>query len=90
MECDGVAVARHVEDAELWHLVGQTVHRLAERRRDELLATVWYAVVDRGWRLREVADLFGLTISQVHRRIEAVRDYLRHSPDVRQWLCLCE
>lgn len=86
LDAEPRSVARDVENTELWRCINEAVLRLAERKQDELLPLIWFAVVDRGWRLREVADIFDLTISQVHRRIEQTRAYLRADPDVRQWL----
>lgn len=83
------SVAHDVEDAELRRVTAAAVHTLARHRRDELLPLIWDVVVERGWRLREAAESLGLTISQVHRRIEQTRSYLRRDPSVRQWFqCL--
>lgn len=83
---DNVSVAHDVEDAELRRMTAAAVRTLATRRRDDLLPLIWDVVVERGWRLREVAESLGLTISQVHRRIEQTRCYLRRDPAVQQWL----
>lgn len=85
-EAGSTSVARDVEETELRRVIVEQVEALAERKRDDLLPLIWYAVVEQGWRLREVADIFGLTISQVHRRLEQTRLHLRQSPTVRQWL----
>jgi RNA polymerase sigma factor (sigma-70 family) len=87
---DAASVVRDVEDAELYRLMWEAVSTLAVRKRDALLPALWHVVIEQGWRLREAAESFGLTISQVHRRIEQTRSYLREDPAVRQWLRLGE
>lgn len=87
---EATSVMRDVEDAELNRLMCEAVSQLAARKRDALLPVLWHVVIEQGWRLREAADNFGLTISQVHRRIEQTRSYLREDPAVRQWLRLAE
>jgi DNA-directed RNA polymerase specialized sigma24 family protein len=42
-------------------------------------------MTEQGLKLREAADMLGLTISQVHRRVEQAREHLRRSPRVVQW-----
>lgn len=80
-----LSVAETVESTELFRMVGDEVDAVAAHD-DPLLATVWHAVVDDRMRLREAGESCGLTVSQAHRRMERVRDHLRRSPQIQQWL----
>jgi DNA-directed RNA polymerase specialized sigma24 family protein len=81
----GEAIAVIAESFELRTLIARELNMLASVKNDPLLVSVWHAIVEQGLKLREVADAFGLTISQVYRRIEQARQHLRRSPQICQW-----
>ncbi len=79
------AVAGIVEASELNLLVAQELKVLARVKNDPLLLSVWHASVVQGLKLREAAEVLGLTVSQVYRRVEQARQHLRHNPTIRKW-----
>lgn len=86
MESTEPLIEDMVENAELRALVEQQVNAFATRKNDPLLSNIWYLAMDQQLKLREIAEQSGLSISQVHRRIQQVRDYLRENPRLREWL----
>jgi hypothetical protein len=86
LQADQPSVAEQVEAAELQRLLNRQVHAFATARNDPALASIWHAVVNQHMKLREVGVQFGLSIAQVNRRIEQVREFLRHDPSLIHWL----
>jgi DNA-directed RNA polymerase specialized sigma24 family protein len=82
---DQFSVGSRVEDAELQRIVAEAVHDFALQKHDIQFQQIWHAVVERQLKLREASLYFGLTISQVHRRLEQVRAHLRQDPRVAHW-----
>ena len=80
-----ISVGHCVEDAELQRIVAEVVHDFAVQKHDEQLQQIWHTVIEEQLKLREASVHFGLTISQIHRRIEQVRAHLRQDPRVTQW-----
>ena len=82
---DQLSLAQAVEDAEIERAVVEAVDAYAELKHDPVLAHIWWLVVDRRLKLREVGELLDLTIAQVHRRVRQIRAYLRSDEQVRRW-----
>lgn len=82
---DLASVGYCVEAAELHRMIEEAVRTYALHKHDAQIPQIWHAVVDQQFKLREASDRFGLTISQVHRRLEQVRAYLRQDPHISLW-----
>lgn len=85
LRSDYRSVGHDVEDAELRRVVFGAVRAYALEKQDVQLVHIWHAVVEQQFKLREASDYFGLTISQIHRRLEQVRAYLRQDAHVSLW-----
>jgi DNA-directed RNA polymerase specialized sigma24 family protein len=80
------SVAEAVEATELAQMVAAIVDSYAGHKHDPALAQIWGAIFDQNLKPREAADCFGLSVSQIYRRIGQVRTYLRQDVQLRQWL----
>lgn len=83
---DEESVAERIEAGELRRLVAHSLATFAAQKQDTQLPLLWFALVEQRLKLREIAACFGLTISQVHRRIEYMRAHLQRDLRVQMWL----
>ncbi|MBV9790556.1 MAG: sigma-70 family RNA polymerase sigma factor [Chloroflexi bacterium] len=85
IEMRGPAVQDAVEGIVLEDLVGTLIESLAVQTRDPSLPGIWEAIVVHEHKLREVAAMYNLSISQVHYRLRQISQYLRKHPDITGW-----
>lgn len=79
------AVQDAVEGIVLEDLVGRVIEALAVQMRDPSLPGIWEAIVVHERKLREVAAMYNLSISQVHYRIRQISHHLRKHPEIVGW-----
>lgn len=86
LAADELPVDVHAENDALQRLVIHEVGAFAAQRDDPLLVVVWQLVGMHQWKLREAAAYAGLSIGQVHRRVEQVRTHLQLNPCLQHWI----
>lgn len=79
------AVQDVVESIVLEDLVEALIESLAVKTHDPSLPGIWKAIVIQDHKLREVAAMYNLTISQVHYKIRQLSSYLKSHPKIYYW-----